>query len=135
MELGHQRCYVYQPDADEERPSKRQCIGKASFQTQLQERIQTYRTLWTEQEQRIQVMAICNHGDYVANLDRALWKKPIVPRKEVLLILLLQPDRHQMSQNSPYLPVSLSQDPVSHLMDLTLNDWVVRSEQIQTALT
>lgn len=135
MELEHQRCYVYQPDADEERPSKRQCIGKASFQPQLQERIQTYRALWAEQEQRIQVKAICNHGVYVANPDRALWKKPIVQRKEVLLTLSLQPDHHRMSQNSPYLPVLLLQDPVLHLMDLTSSDWVVRSERIQAAPT
>jgi origin recognition complex subunit 3 len=57
MELEHQRCYLYQPDEDEERPSKRQCIGKASFQPHLKERLQSYRDLWAEQEQRIQVIA------------------------------------------------------------------------------
>jgi hypothetical protein len=135
MELEHQRCYVYQPNADEERPSKRQRIGKASFQPQLKERIQTYRALWAEQEQRIQVIPICIHGHHVTNLDRILWKKPIVPRKEVSSTLLLRPDHHQTSQNSPYLPVLLSQDPVLHLMDLILSDWGVRFEQIQTAPT
>ena len=83
MELEHQRCYVYQPNADDERPSKRQRTGKASFQPQLKERVQTYRALWAEQEQRIQVMALCFNVAHVTNLDRTLWKKPTVPPKEV----------------------------------------------------
>lgn len=56
MEPEHQRCYTYQPTEVEERPTKRQRIEKAGFQAQLKERLQIYRELWAEQEQRIQVM-------------------------------------------------------------------------------
>lgn len=133
MELEHQRCYVYQPNSEEERPSKRQRVGKASFQPQLKERIQTYRTLWADQEQRIQVRAICIPKDRVTDINRTHWKKLIVPHKEASLTLLLQLDHHQTSQNSPYLLALSLQAQVLHLMDLTSSDWDEKLEQIQTA--
>ncbi|KAJ8112263.1 hypothetical protein OPT61_g5322 [Boeremia exigua] len=54
MELEHQRCYVYQPPEGEERAPKRQRIENSRFQPQHKERLQIYRDLWAEQEQRIQ---------------------------------------------------------------------------------
>lgn len=54
--MEHQRCYIYQPPEIEERTSKRQRTGKSHFQPKLQERLQTYRELWAQQEQRIQVL-------------------------------------------------------------------------------
>lgn len=57
--MEHQRCYIYQPTVIEERSSKRQRTGKSQFQPQLEERLQIYRELWAQQEQRIQVLC---HG-------------------------------------------------------------------------
>lgn len=56
MDLEHQRCYIYQPREGEERAPKRQRIERPGFQSQLKERLQVYRDLWAEQEQRIQVI-------------------------------------------------------------------------------
>lgn len=58
MDLEHQRCYVYQPAEAEERATKRQRVERSQFQPQLKERLQIYRDLWAEQEQRIQVLVI-----------------------------------------------------------------------------
>lgn len=55
MDLEHQRCYIYQPSEAEERATKRQRVDNAHFQPQLRERLQIYRDLWAEQEERIQV--------------------------------------------------------------------------------
>ena len=55
--MEHQRCYIYQPPEIEERAPKRQRIDNSQFQPQLKERLQIYRDLWAEQEQRIQVWA------------------------------------------------------------------------------
>jgi origin recognition complex subunit 3 len=53
--MEHQRCYIYSPPEAEERPSKRQRVSKAGVQAQTPERLQLFRELWSEQEQRIQV--------------------------------------------------------------------------------
>ncbi|KAF9699322.1 hypothetical protein EKO04_002422 [Ascochyta lentis] len=52
--MEHQRCYVYKPPEVEERATKRRRTEKFQFQPQLQERLQIYRELWAQQEQRIQ---------------------------------------------------------------------------------
>ncbi|KAH7086769.1 origin recognition complex subunit [Paraphoma chrysanthemicola] len=52
--MEHQRCYIYEPQQNEERASKRQRTSKYDPHAQLHERLQTYRTLWSLQEERIQ---------------------------------------------------------------------------------
>ena len=58
MDLEHQRCYIYQPSDSGERASKRQRTEQSTFQPLLRERLQIYRELWAEQEQRIQVTKV-----------------------------------------------------------------------------
>ncbi|KAF1946311.1 origin recognition complex subunit [Clathrospora elynae] len=52
--MEHQRCYIYEPPETEERAPKRQRTGKFNPQAQLSERLQTYRDIWAQQEERIQ---------------------------------------------------------------------------------
>jgi len=56
--MEHQRCYIYKPPDSEERPLKRQRTGAHDPQPQLAERLATYREIWTQQEQRIQVLQV-----------------------------------------------------------------------------
>jgi origin recognition complex subunit 3 len=56
--MEHQKCYIYEPPESEERSSKRQRTGKFDPQAQLPERLATYRELWAQQEERIQVSRI-----------------------------------------------------------------------------
>ena len=53
--MEHQRCYVYEPSETEERAPKRQRVDEFNPQAQLPERLQTYRELWAQQEEQIQV--------------------------------------------------------------------------------
>lgn len=53
--MEHERCYVYEPPATEERAPKRQRTGKFDPQAQLPERLIAYRDLWQRQEERIRV--------------------------------------------------------------------------------
>ena len=55
--MEHQRCYIYQPSELEERAPKRQRTSSPNPQIHLSERLQTYRELWAQQEQQIQVLA------------------------------------------------------------------------------
>jgi origin recognition complex subunit 3 len=55
--MEHQRCYIYQPSELEERAPKRQRTSSSNPQVHLSERLQTYRELWAQQEQQIQVAA------------------------------------------------------------------------------
>ncbi|KAF2634953.1 origin recognition complex subunit [Massarina eburnea CBS 473.64] len=52
--MEHERCYIYTPPEAEERPSKRQRTSDFNPQSQLAERLSTYRKIWAQQEQRIQ---------------------------------------------------------------------------------
>ncbi|KAF2869327.1 origin recognition complex subunit 3 N-terminus-domain-containing protein [Massariosphaeria phaeospora] len=52
--MEHQRCYIYSPTEPEERARKRQRTSKPHFQAQLPERLQTFRDMWSHQEERIQ---------------------------------------------------------------------------------
>jgi len=54
-EMEHQRCYIYEPSETEQRPSKRQRTNGSSPHVQLSERLATYRDIWAEQEQHIEV--------------------------------------------------------------------------------
>ncbi|KAH7399577.1 origin recognition complex subunit [Pyrenochaeta sp. MPI-SDFR-AT-0127] len=51
--MEHQRCFVYEPSGADERAPKRQRTSKHNPQPQLPERLQTYRELWAQQEERI----------------------------------------------------------------------------------
>jgi origin recognition complex subunit 3 len=53
--MEHERCYVYVPPEADERPSKRQRIEKTYPYALCSERLDTFRKIWTEQEERIQV--------------------------------------------------------------------------------
>ncbi|KAF1830328.1 origin recognition complex subunit [Decorospora gaudefroyi] len=52
--MEHQRCYIYQPPETEERANKRQRTSKFDPQSRLPERLQIYRSVWAQQEERIQ---------------------------------------------------------------------------------
>ncbi|KAH7123848.1 origin recognition complex subunit [Dendryphion nanum] len=54
MDLEHQRCYLYTPPEAQERPSKRQRTDKPAGQGHLADRLQTFRSIWSHQEERIQ---------------------------------------------------------------------------------
>jgi origin recognition complex subunit 3 len=53
--MEHQRCYIYEPPKAEERAQKRQRTNKYNPHAQLPERLQTYRDIWSQQEERIKV--------------------------------------------------------------------------------
>ncbi|EFQ87211.1 hypothetical protein PTT_17359 [Pyrenophora teres f. teres 0-1] len=52
--MEHERCYIYEPLAREERATKRQRTAKFDPQAQLSERLNAYRDLWRQQDERIQ---------------------------------------------------------------------------------
>ncbi|USP77235.1 hypothetical protein yc1106_04509 [Curvularia clavata] len=52
--MEHQRCYVYEPPPTMDRAPKRQRTSKFDPKAQLPERLTTYRSLWAQQEERIQ---------------------------------------------------------------------------------
>ncbi|ORY19386.1 origin recognition complex subunit [Clohesyomyces aquaticus] len=53
--MEHQRCYIYSPAETQGRAPKRQKLTKANNPlTQLPERLQAYREIWSHQEERIQ---------------------------------------------------------------------------------
>ncbi|CAO2657007.1 Nn.00g058100.m01.CDS01 [Neocucurbitaria sp. VM-36] len=52
--MEHQRCYIYEPSKTEERAPKRQRTNGNNPQAQLPVRLQTYRELWAQQEERLQ---------------------------------------------------------------------------------
>jgi origin recognition complex subunit 3 len=56
--MEHQKSYIYEPPETEERAPKRQRTSKFDPQAQLPERLATYRELWAQQEERIQVSRI-----------------------------------------------------------------------------
>ncbi|KAH5504000.1 hypothetical protein HBI29_137120 [Parastagonospora nodorum] len=51
--MQHQRCYIYEPPQTEERASKRQRTSKYDPHAQLPVRLQAYRDVWSQQEERI----------------------------------------------------------------------------------
>ncbi|KAH7408219.1 origin recognition complex subunit [Phaeosphaeria sp. MPI-PUGE-AT-0046c] len=51
--MEHERCYIYEPPATEERSPKRQRTEKYDPHAQLPERLHIYRDIWAEQEERI----------------------------------------------------------------------------------
>lgn len=53
--MEHQRCYIYEPTESEERPAKRQRTNTCDPYAQLPERLETYRKVWAQQEERFQV--------------------------------------------------------------------------------
>jgi origin recognition complex subunit 3 len=56
--MERQRCYIYEPTQIEERAPKRQRTGKYDPQAKLPERLQTYRDVWSKQEERITVSRV-----------------------------------------------------------------------------
>jgi hypothetical protein len=50
--MEHQRCYIYEPSATEERAPKRQRTSEYDPHAQLPERLQTYRDVWSQQEEK-----------------------------------------------------------------------------------
>ncbi|KAF2682716.1 hypothetical protein K458DRAFT_306676 [Lentithecium fluviatile CBS 122367] len=55
--MEHERCYIYTPPESEGRSSKRQRTRKRDPQPQRAERLATYREIWAQQEDRIQVLS------------------------------------------------------------------------------
>jgi origin recognition complex subunit 3 len=53
--MEHQRCYIYEPPETEGRAPKRQRTSKYDPHAQLPERLQAYRHIWSQQEERITV--------------------------------------------------------------------------------
>ncbi|KAF1912577.1 origin recognition complex subunit [Ampelomyces quisqualis] len=51
--MEHERCYIYEPPVTEERAPKRLRTSKYDPHAQLPERLQAYRKIWSEQEERI----------------------------------------------------------------------------------
>jgi len=62
--MEHQRCYIYEPPQTEERASKRQRTSKYDPHAQLPVRLQTYRDVWSQQEERITVSQL-THQPYI----------------------------------------------------------------------
>ncbi|KAF2013289.1 origin recognition complex subunit [Aaosphaeria arxii CBS 175.79] len=54
MEIEHQRCYIYSPAEESDRPAKRQRTGQSSPDAALSKRLQTFRQLWQKQESLVQ---------------------------------------------------------------------------------
>ncbi|KAF2707572.1 hypothetical protein K504DRAFT_511410 [Pleomassaria siparia CBS 279.74] len=52
--MEHQRCYIYAPPELAERSPKRQRTSEGNPQKLLRERMQTYREIWSHQEEKIQ---------------------------------------------------------------------------------
>ncbi|KAF2201461.1 hypothetical protein GQ43DRAFT_37033 [Delitschia confertaspora ATCC 74209] len=51
--MEHERCYIYTPPQSEERAAKRRRTDSSNHQAQLSARLDIYRELWAQQEERI----------------------------------------------------------------------------------
>ena len=72
MDLEHQRCYIYAPPENDERPAKRQRISKPDVKGSQAKRLETYREVWGQQEQRIQVsLNVKSHLPILTRADNA----------------------------------------------------------------
>lgn len=60
--MEHERCYIYSPVQTEERVAKRQRTSNHNPQAHLEDRLQIYRDLWAEQEDRLQVSDTFSRG-------------------------------------------------------------------------
>jgi hypothetical protein len=67
--MEHQRCYIYEPSATEERAPKRQRTSEYDPHAQLPERLQTYRDVWSQQEERIKVRRSLQEKNLSARTD------------------------------------------------------------------
>lgn len=122
--MEHQRCYIYEPPQTQDRAPKRQRTSKFNPQAQLPERLATYRRLWTEQEERIQVRRQLStiFSAYASDKNgRIHLKTPTARLKKRLPISSPQQVHLLMSSNSPYQRRSLLLGPVLHLTDPFLN--------------
>jgi hypothetical protein len=69
--MEHQRCYIYTPTDTEERAPKRQRLSKGDPKARLTERLAIFRSIWSLQEEKIQVRHTISWRDMLTITDNA----------------------------------------------------------------
>ena len=139
MESEHQRCYIYTPPGahEQERPSKRQRTNNPTTQQLLPERLGIFRSFWSHQEQRIQVLIKfwMTHWSCFINYSRRPLRKLIKLHRQILQALSRLTPTQAMHNHQPFQLDLLLPDQVLHLMVRSSIDLAAELKRLRIVLT